>query len=483
MPSERVPGERVAFWLTVILAGATVWIVPRLPLADLPQHAGQIALWHDLLLGTSKWQSLVQVNYFTPYLVGCSLALLLSFIMPVSAALKLVLALSYYGFVLGCMALGRRMGMDRRLDWLFVTGFFGLAYLYGFFPFLIALPIGLAFMAFAHRHAERPTAASGALLAVTGLVLFFSHGLVFAFAAVVGAAFLLLQARSLRSLLFGAIPYALLGLLCLAYALGRLPEGGNVPTKPDWPGLFNGVNHLLFFPMGMPGADWLLAPLVPLLLGVPWLLGCRINWRNKSAFVPLIVLLLWVVLVPETVMETFFVVSRFAVFLLPFYCLVFLPPASPRGRPSWVVAGVMAGVAAVSWLFLAVQVDRLTAFARESASFDEVLGEAAPGHRALQLVLDVGSEAARTPMAYTNFPLWYQAEKQGLVDFNFAQYATQVVRYRDPQAARAVPASGYRYFFVRSARPLPTPFFPAGACQPVPRKSSGPWTLFEAVNC
>jgi hypothetical protein len=180
-----VPSERVAFWLTVILAGATVWIVPRLPLADLPQHAGQIALWHDLTQGTSKWQSLVQVNYFTPYLVGCSLALLLSFIIPVSAALKLLLALSYYGFVLGCIALGRRMGTDRRLDWLFVTGFFGLAYLYGFFPFLIALPIGLAFMALAHRHAERPTAASGALLAVTGLVLFFSHGLVFAFATVV----------------------------------------------------------------------------------------------------------------------------------------------------------------------------------------------------------------------------------------------------------------------------------------------------------
>ena len=143
----------------------------------------------------------------------------------------------------------------------------------------------------------------------------------------------------------------------------------------------------------------------------------------------------------------------------------------------------MAGVAAVSWLFLAVQVERLMAFARESASFDEVLAQAAPGHRALQLVLDVGSEAAHTPMAYTNFPLWYQAEKQGLVDFNFAQFAAQVVRYRDPQAAMAVPTSGYRYFFVRSAKPLPTPFFPAGTCQPVPRKSSGPWTLFEAVNC
>ena len=472
-------GERPAFWLTVLLAGATVWIVPRLPLADLPQHAGQIALWHDLLLGTSQWQSLVQVNYFTPYLVGCGLAVLLSFVMPVSGALKLLLALSYYGFVLGCITLRRRMGADQRLDWLSITGFFGLAYLYGFFPFLIALPVGLAFMVLGLRHAERPTIASGMLLAGTGLVLFYSHGLVFLFANLVGVAFLLLRRRSIASLLAGALPYAALGLLCLAYLLARLPEAEHVVAKPEWPGLFNAVNHLLFFPMGMPGADWVLAALVPLLLGVPWLLGCRINWRNKLAFVPLVVLLLWVVAVPETVMETFFVVSRFAVLLLPFYTLLFLPPATPRVRPAW----VMAGVAAISWTFLGVEVERLTAFARESATFDEVLADAAPSHRALQLVLDAGSEAARTPMAYTNFPLWYQAEKQGLVDFNFAMYAAQVVRYRDPSAARAMPIGSYRFFFVRSLKPLPTPFFPTGACQPVLRKSAGPWILFEAVNC
>jgi hypothetical protein len=471
--------ERLAFWLTALFAGATVWIAPRLPLADLPQHAGQIALWHDLLLGTSKWQSLVQVNYFTPYLVGCGLAVLLSFVMPVSGALKLLLALSYYGFILGCVALRRGMGADRRLDWLSVTGFFGLAYLYGFFPFLIALPIGLAFMVLAQRHANGPTLASGTLLAVTGLVLFFTHGLVFVFANVVGVAFLLLRRRSFASLLAAALPYAALGALCLVYVFGRQPEAESVAMSPEWPGLFNGVNHLLFFPMGMPGADLVLAPLVPLLLGVPWLLGCRINWSNKAAFVPLAALLLWVVAVPETVMATFFVVSRFAVFLLPFYTLMFLPPQTPRMRPAW----VMAAVAAISWIFLAVEVERLTAFARESASFDEVLAEAAPGHRALQLVQDVGSEAARTPMAYTNFPLWYQAGKQGLVDFNFAQYAAQVVRYRDPRAARAMPIGGYRYFFVRSTKPLPTPFFPSGACQPMPRKNAGPWTLFEAVNC
>jgi hypothetical protein len=161
------------------------------------------------------------VNYFTPYLVGCGLAVALTFVLPVSAALKLLLALSYYAFVCACLLLRGRMGGDRRLDWLFIPGFFGLAYLYGFFPFLVALPIGLAFIVLAHRHAERPAAASGALLCLVGLVLFFSHGLVFVFANLIGAR-LPSGERAFAEVPAGsAIPYAALGLLCLGYFLRR----------------------------------------------------------------------------------------------------------------------------------------------------------------------------------------------------------------------------------------------------------------------
>src|SRR5262249_2826278 len=128
----------------------------------------------------------------------------------------------------------------------------------------------------------------------------YSHGLVFVFAGIVGAVFLLLRARPIARLAAGAIPYMALGVLCLAYIFGRLTDTGPVAGKTEWPGLFNAVNHLLFFPMGMPGADLALAPLVPLLLLVPWLLGCRIHWQNKPAFVPLAILLVWVVAVPET---------------------------------------------------------------------------------------------------------------------------------------------------------------------------------------
>jgi hypothetical protein len=470
--------ERVAFWLTVLLAGATFWIAPRPPMADLPQHAGQIALWRDLLRGTSNWQSLVQVNYFTPYLTGSSLALLLSFLMPVAAALKLLLALSYYAFVAACVLLRRWMGSDRRLDWLFITGFFGLAYEYGIFPFLIALPIGMVFVALAHRHAERPSPALAAMLCFTGAALFFSHGLVFVFAAIIGVALLLLRRRSGGPLLASAIPYWVLGLLCLVYVLLGLPDAGSTSAEqaiPVWPGLFSGLKHLIFFPIGAPSLDWLCAPLVPLLLCAPLVLGCHVNWQNKPAFVPIAVLLLWFALVPESFRETWFIGSRFAVFLLPFYALLFSAPGPARARTSW----VRLGIPALCWVFLAIHVDRLTDFAREAQSFDDVLAATVPGHRALGLVLDITSPAAQNPMAYVSFPVWYQAEKSGFVDFNFAYFPTQVVRYRDGKK----PSGDYRYFFVRSTGPLPAKLFPAGACEPVLRKSSGSWSVYENGKC
>ncbi len=50
------PGQ-LLFICTVLLAGALFWIAPRPPMGDLPQHAGQVALWRDLIKGTSPWQA------------------------------------------------------------------------------------------------------------------------------------------------------------------------------------------------------------------------------------------------------------------------------------------------------------------------------------------------------------------------------------------------------------------------------------------
>ena len=469
--------ERAAFWIVVAVAGATFWLSPHPPMADLPQHAGQIALWRDLLLGTSRWQAFFDVNYLTPYLVGNGVALVLSFAMPVTAALKLVLSLSYLGFVAGCVLLRRATAGDPRLDWLFLPGFFGLAYAYGFFPFLVALPVGVLFIALARRYAERPAVASGVQLGLVGLVLFFSHGLVFVLANLIGVAFLVLRWRSLAKLLAGIVPYAAFGLLATIYFAALRLRGASMMSadrlEPSWPGPMSVLKHLLAFPIGVPSADLVLLPLVPLLLAAPLLLGYRPDWRNLPALAPLAVLLVWCFAVPDAFLDTWFIGSRFAVLLLPFYALALRPPAA--GPPAW----TRLALPALCLAFLAVHVDRLFAFTRESAAFREVLAAAEPGARARFVVEDLGSAATRNLLAYRHFPAWYQVEKAGLVDFNFANFAQAVVRYR-----REVPLSDeYRYYFVRNAQTVPATSLPRGACEPVLRKRAGTWSLFESTRC
>ena len=109
---------QILFIGTVLLAGALFWIAPRPPMGDLPQHAAQVALLHDLVNGTSPWADLVRANYFTPYLLGYGLAFVLSFVMPVVSAMKLFLMLAFYAYVAAGVALRKEYEADARLDWL-----------------------------------------------------------------------------------------------------------------------------------------------------------------------------------------------------------------------------------------------------------------------------------------------------------------------------------------------------------------------------
>ncbi|MGF6415236.1 hypothetical protein [Paraburkholderia sp. MM5482-R1] len=167
---------RVLFIVTVLYGAALFWIAPRPPLVDLPQHAGQVMLLRDLLEHTSPWQNLVQLNLLTPYLVGYGLALPLTYLMPIGAALNCVLMLAYFAFVASCVGFRRYLGGDPRLDWLFVPGFFGFAFMWGFYTFLVATPLGILFMWLSHDYAKATSVRKGVWMLVAGTALFFCHG-------------------------------------------------------------------------------------------------------------------------------------------------------------------------------------------------------------------------------------------------------------------------------------------------------------------
>jgi hypothetical protein len=248
------------------------------------------------------------------------------------------------------------------------------------------------------------------------------------------------------------------------------------------------------------------------MLAAPWLMGLRVQWRQPTALVPFAVVALVLSFAPSFVFETSYVYERFALFLMPSYAWLFA--ATPRAAAARSGAGMdsatrppqspmqhriaTAMLVAVTTSVLALDGWRIWQFGRESADYDAVTAELAPGQRVLALIHDPGSPAADSFGAYVHHASWYQAEHQGLVDFNFAWVQPQIVRYRvenRPPVALDFPwrpaafswqrhgGANYRYFFVRHPGTPPTGLFADAPCKPKLLREAGRWQVYEQTTC
>ncbi|WP_322042744.1 hypothetical protein [Paraburkholderia sp. J67] len=512
---ERLDGLLLS--LTVAIAGILFWIAPRPAMVDVPQHAAQVALFRDLIAGTSHWSDLVRINYFTPYLIGYGLALALSVAMPILTAMKLVMMLAFFGYVAAGFKLCDEFKADRRLRWLCVPGFFGFVYQWGFYTFLIATPLAFLFLIVAHRFARSSGISGGFLLCLAGVGLFFSHGLVFLFACAVGAAFIPCFRKTPGQIVAALAPYAVLGLLALTYFVALhhndllVPEavGDEVNGAAwDWSDPYGWHRSFTFlgYTVATTAQDWYFSLGAVFLLVAPWLMGARLNRRDPSAFAMIAALVIIWFGVPAVALGTAALYHRFAIFLLPAYALIFREPtpdeklASSR-RPQWLdpASFVRTAVVLFCWAYLCVLGVREYQFAQESAPFETVLDAAEPDQRALSLVLEPGSSVIHNGYTYLHYPLWYQVEKGGFVDFNFAVFLPEIVRFRSdrlpaqmrqlildrPEAFDwyAVQGRTYRYFFVHHTEPLPAGMFKNDECEVALVKGAGEWSLFERRAC
>ena len=466
-------------------------------MVDLPQHAGQVALWRDLLSSSSPWSELMRINLFTPYLAGYGVALPLAFLMPAGTAIKVVLTCALLGFVAACVALRKECRGDPRLDWLLITPFFGFAWQFGFVTFLVVAPLVIVFVRFSLRHARACSIETSAILIGLGLLMLLSHGLAFVFACAVGVALATAHASSVRGLASTAVPYVMLGIAFVGFFAAS--KGFDAPPASGVAGLSYSVGFasriavLFAFNHGFTGE---MAMMSMLLLLAPFAIGAVKDWRMA---VPAAVLLLVILAVPHSVMGTSYLFQRFDLFLLPLFIMMFAArPTAERNsdvREHFAVAAMVLAC----WAGLALMGHRLIAFGREAGEFDAVLAAAEPGKRALAISVDASSVAVDHPVVYSHFATWYQAEKKGLVDFNFANFHPQVVRYRPEhmppagiefdRASHNVDwkkhrARDYDYYFVRHGRwPIPPQLIANGECRIETVAVSGAWTLLARGAC
>jgi hypothetical protein len=500
---------RFIFMLFVAWGALIFWLAPHPPMIDLPQHAGQVILLKDMLLGQSPWADLFRINLLTPYLIGYGLALPLSFIMPIAAALKLLLSTAYVAFVLMCVKLRQHFGADSHLDWLFLLSFFGFAYTWGFFTFLVAAPIGLWFILISDRYAHQQTIRRAAGVTVVGLILLASHGLVFLFSLCVGLALLVARVHQFKALLKVAVPFVILVLACAAYFLisRQVHAGMEAGLEPviiwQW-GLARIPKAFIYTLAAHKDISLvLLIPAVAVILCIPWLLGLRIDWQNRSSWIPFAVLSFVLIFVPTYAFRTSFIYQRFALFLLPAYAWMFTrrsASANPgiASRFKLNPRAAMPLLVLICMLTLSLNTARTWRFGQETADIDTILGNLEPKHRALALMFDPESKAVSNKKMYMHYPAWYQAERHGLVDFNFAWFPPQIVRYRPEHLPAVLPefewrperfdwvknrGSDYTYFFVRHSGAVPENLFKGANCPPAPLFTRGSWTVFERRTC
>jgi hypothetical protein len=500
--SEPSAAKVLGLWpfLVFVIGVVAIWLPPRPPMIDLPQFAGQIGLLDGLIKGTSPWSHVVRVDALTPYLIAYVLTVPLSLFLPVVVALKIVLSAALAGFGLAAAAIRRELGATRALDAYSLVGFFGFDYACGFCTFLVAAPLGLLLIWLSLRYARSPSPGRGLTVGAAGIVLLFSHGLVFLFATGLSVILVVVRSGPTKKVLQRMWPFAapLAGLVFFAYLLG-----GHVRGVNGGPLIFFGSldQRLLgvFAAVDDRPEFWVRVAIVAL-LALPFLVGLSIDTRRPERLIIVGAVFGAIALAPDWVWSAWGIFRRFGIFAPAAYAWLFSDRDKSAGGLSRIMRPHLSLAASVlAGLILAKHVLQAAEFSREASDFDAVMRMARPGNRALSLVLDPASAADVDLYVYVHFPFWYQAERNGLVDPSFAAGPPSVVRYRlNPPGIYNEVLSGvwashfdwrrdhgeqWTYFFVRHAAPVPAGLFAGAPCPPMLAAARGAWSLFEARAC
>lgn len=497
-----------SLWLGTLLWGAIIpWLSIRPPLIDLPQHAGQIALLFDYFSSDPNWANLVAPNFITPYLITYSLIFLLSQFFSILVAIKIVLSISYVGFMAACIVLRREFNSNPQLDWLFLIGYFGFAWIFGFISFLFAAPIGLLLIWATCRFLSSATVSRAMLMVAIGVALILSHGLMFGFIFLICLG-IFLQNALLEGFSFKkCLPFSSLFVGCIlflgvaSYLQPKDINDGFAFGKIFWNYDFvTRVKEFFIYPLDQT-LRWGL-PLVLIMMVTPFLLSARFNALKNPSLIAFTVFFGVFFLAPTFALKIQYLYQRFSIFLLPFFAFLFRAEVkSSEGNKqsafnSFIAKALMIGCV---WTQYWTTTLDIRAFSKESQVFESLLDSLEPGGRALYLPINAESDAQNRDNIYLHYGQWYQAEKNGFVDFSFAWTPAMIMRFIDANPNPIKPGfewepakfswqkhngDFFRYFIIKSKKEIdPVIFFDGSSCIPNKVFKRGEWQVYEKALC
>jgi hypothetical protein len=450
-------------------------------------------------LGDEHWRDQVTINYLTPYWIAYGSWLLASLFLPVSVAFKVVLSLFFLFYVGAFVQMRREFMAPALLDWILVPSFFGFCYEWGFVTFMFAAPVGVVFFLLNKRWQETQKSKWAWAVLAAGMILYFSHLLMFLFFCFLTPVYLLVCCRFRLAVWRRFLPPYLLFAALLGVYLSRPdPLAPLYPIPPyAWGNLFDHLlgwviwqwrmSDILFSLSGISFS--LLTMLSVMALVVPFILGYELK-HDIRFYIPLLCLLIVFLSVPNTAFEAYYICDRFSMLFFPFYILCFTErPPNKTAQEYFPRIGMAWGGFIIFCLLYAPLTD-LWHFHKEVRGFASLLDELPAQQRALILVTWPNSRVIDNPTVYMFFPAWYQAEKGGWVDINYAWYSPQAVRYRPDRVPAMKPNFGgsstpsdcerYELIFVRAIRPPSDNMFQNTPCQRhALYKSQGDWYVYH----
>lgn len=476
-----------------VIATLPVWLAVYPPMVDLPQHAAQIALLRNLHDPTFRFAELFRVNWFTPSLLGYIGVYVLAPLFGIVTSCKLVIAIALIGLPTITALLMRETGADCYWAILTIPAMYGFSYTWGFFNFLVAVPIGLLFLLFLIRHVRAPAWQSAVLLGLFAALLFFGHAVACVMFGIVACAYTLIATRSVHKTFFALLPtITLVPLMLVWYLRTRSDPGTQKPVVWDLGWLYSPDPHALggrltgFFPrlLGLrPGIICFIAGVT--LLALPILAGARISKRS-AIWAPLVVCVLALLLAPTTAFSGWAISHKLTVFALPFFLLTL--ESGTHARLGWRALTLFL---LIGWLIITTA--KVVRYDTEISGFEELQSRMEPNERVLSLMFMKNSDVSPAPI-FLHFAAWYSAEKRGVVDMSFAVFPIEPVRYRstvpppDPSFSEWHPQTfrwrewrggQYRYFVVHAPIDLGYRLFAWAPCPVSLLARSDNWWLYE----
>jgi len=504
---QRLATENNLFLLACLLCGLPVWLPHFPPMTDIPQHAAMVSLFLNLGNPDFPFANEFQLDVFTPYLLGYILVASAAPFLGIVAACKLVIWLALAAFAFSSRFLLRHTGADPYWAWLTFPALYGFAYQWGFLNFLIAAPVGMMFLGMVWRKGVNCDLRSSMFVAFMLYVLFVCHALIMGLFVLITVGFWLFSARHLRDFVKCAWPVvALVPLVIVWFAIASQHPQASHPIRWD----LSWINTTDFY--YSYAAGWIdpeqpgwgrITGFIPRMLGVrpnlavtlmgimlfalPFLGGGRFT-SFRVRWIPLLIITLLLLFLPNVLFGNSFTVQRFALLAMPLF-LVAIDAANTPGRVRRYVR-MIAPLAAFGWIAY-MSINALQ-FNKDSEGFEEVISKMEPNKRVISLMFLRDDDHFIAPV-FLHFPAWYSAIKGGISSPSFAMFSGMPVRYRtehlpgikmgfawEPQSFDWQEHEGYKYdYFVARA---PEQVIRSSACGVNLVAHAGQWWLYSRIK-